>query len=246
MPIHQWSKVDPDLFHHFHQRWSIAICDALNAGLLPEGYSALIEQHAQGLVPDVLTVERGGSSPRGTSTGALLATLPRTSHAVESKENTLADRANRIAIRHQLGEVVAILEIVSPGNKSSKSAFRKFVAKAVEFLSEGVHLLIIDLFPPTPRDPLGIHRAIWDELYEEDPYRNPPRQPLTVVSYQAGGLDRSTRAFVEPLAYGEKLPDMPMYLDHQYYVFTPLEQSYQQSWDVCPAAFKQAILAAES
>ena len=32
MPIHDWSKGPAGLFHHFHQRWAISICDALNAG----------------------------------------------------------------------------------------------------------------------------------------------------------------------------------------------------------------------
>ena len=53
MPVHDWSQVDANVFHHFHQRWTIAICDTLNAGLLPPGFSALAEQHAAGLVPDV-------------------------------------------------------------------------------------------------------------------------------------------------------------------------------------------------
>lgn len=58
MPMHDWTNVEPTIYHHFHQQWSIAICNALNAGLLPPGLSALIEQHTGGVVPDVLAVER--------------------------------------------------------------------------------------------------------------------------------------------------------------------------------------------
>jgi hypothetical protein len=36
-----------------------------------------------------------------------------------------------------------------------------------------VNLLIVDLFPPTSRDPQGIHGAIWDELAGE-PFELPP------------------------------------------------------------------------
>jgi hypothetical protein len=39
MPIHDWSRVDPNLFHDFHQTWTIAIRNSLNSGLLPKGYS---------------------------------------------------------------------------------------------------------------------------------------------------------------------------------------------------------------
>ena len=42
--MHDWTQVEPTIFHHFHQQWSSATV-ALNAGLLPPGLSALIEQH---------------------------------------------------------------------------------------------------------------------------------------------------------------------------------------------------------
>jgi hypothetical protein len=51
MPVHDWTKVDANAFHHFHQAWTMSICNALNAGLLPPGFSALVEQHAGGIVP---------------------------------------------------------------------------------------------------------------------------------------------------------------------------------------------------
>jgi hypothetical protein len=38
-------------------------------------------------------------------------------------------------------------------------AFQEFLDKSIDFIREGVHLLIIDLFPPTKRDPHGVHRA---------------------------------------------------------------------------------------
>jgi hypothetical protein len=51
MPIHDWTRVDPNLFHDFHQTWTINIRNALNGGLLPKSFSALVEQHAT--VPDI-------------------------------------------------------------------------------------------------------------------------------------------------------------------------------------------------
>jgi hypothetical protein len=71
MPMHDWTRVEPTIYHHFHQCWSTAIADALNAGLLPPGLSALLEQHASGLVPDLLGAERRGPRrprPGGTAT----------------------------------------------------------------------------------------------------------------------------------------------------------------------------------
>ena len=56
MPIHDWTRVDAGLFHHFHQEWTIAISHALNRGLLPTGFFALAEQVVGGPVPDVITL----------------------------------------------------------------------------------------------------------------------------------------------------------------------------------------------
>ena len=62
MPIHDWSRKPVGLFHHFHQQWVGSICNALNAGCLPKGFYALLEQHAAGVIPDVFTLERGPRS----------------------------------------------------------------------------------------------------------------------------------------------------------------------------------------
>jgi hypothetical protein len=237
MPIHDWSRVDANLFHDFHQAWTMSIRNALNLGLLPAGFSALAEQHAAGLVPDVLAVERRPRSGKPDPTGGtLVADPPRTRHVIQGKKDELAARANRVAIRHRLGEVVCIIEVVSPGNKSSRAALRSLVEQTHEFLAAGVNVLVVDLFPPTPRDPAGIHKAVWDEV-EDAPFELDPNHPLTLAAYVAGDLaaGRAITAYVEPVAVGATLPDMPAYLDSRFYVPVPLERTYQSAWDTCPA-----------
>jgi hypothetical protein len=235
--------VDANVFHHFHQRWTIAICDTLNAGLLPPGYSALVEQHAGGLVPDVLALQRRSrpGSPAEPVGGILAATPPQTCLVRQAKA-VLAARANRIVIRHRLGEVVCVLEIVSPGNKGGRAALRAFVEKTVEFLRQGIHLLVIDILPPTARDPQGIHKAIWDEI-EEEPFELPPGKPLTLAAYVAGDLltGTETTAYVEFVGVGDPLPDMPAYLDLSGYVLVPLEGTYQAAWATCPADMRELV-----
>ena len=54
----------------------------------------------------------------------------------------------------------------------------KFVAKACDCLQRGIHLLIIDLLPTTPRDPQGVHGTIWSEIEGGD-YVAPADKPLT-------------------------------------------------------------------
>lgn len=244
MPIHDWSNVDANLFHDFHQAWAMQIRNTLNSELLPEGYSALVEQHTAGLVPDVLTVERKPKKQPPTSNGNLLTTeQPHTRFNVKLKEERLAKRTNRIAIHHGLGKVVCIIEIVSPGNKAGRAAFRSFLQKTHEFLDGGVNMLIVDLFPPTPRDPRGIHKAIWDEYDPDEPFELPADKQLTLVSYVAAEpfADQSLEAMIEPVAVGDVLPKMPAYLEPGNYVSIPLEETYQAAWLTCPKDMRYLV-----
>jgi len=239
MPMHDWTQVEPTIYHHFHQQWSIAICNALNAGLLPSGLSALIEQHSGGVVPNVLAVER--RRPRQPSPG-VTTTIPHTRMTIATQGATLLRRANRIAIRHRLGEVVCIIEIVSPGNKASRSAVRSLVEKSRDFLNAGINVLLIDPFPPGPRDPHSLHKLIWDEI-EESPFEMPAGEPLLLAAYRAGddAVGLSPVAYLEPFRVGEKMPDMPAWIDPDSFVEVPLERTYQSAWDVCPADYRYLV-----
>jgi hypothetical protein len=235
MPIHDWTRVEAGLFHDFHHAWIEDTKRALNAGRLPPGYVALAEQVTGGSIPDVLTLQtpRRPTRPVDQSGGVAVADAPpRTTFVRQADdEDVYAARANHIAIHHPRGTVVAVIEIVSPGNKSGRAALRSFVEKSAEFLRHGVHLLVIDVFPPTPRDPGGIHKAIWDEIREE-PFELPPGKPLTLAAYSAGV---PKTAYVEPVAVGDRLPDMPLFLEPGLYVPVPLEDTYQTSWAAFPA-----------
>jgi hypothetical protein len=101
-----------------------------------------------------------------------------------------------------------------------------------------VHLLVVDLFPPTGRDPQGIHKAIWDEIPGE-PFELPPNNPLTLAVYPAGP---KKVACVEPIAVGDVLLAMPLFLEPGMYVPAPLEETYQTTWSVCPAPLQYSLL----
>jgi hypothetical protein len=59
MPVHDWTRVDAGIFHHFHHDWITEITRALNRGVLPDPFYALAEQYAGGFGPDVLTLQDG-------------------------------------------------------------------------------------------------------------------------------------------------------------------------------------------
>src|SRR5262249_41074098 len=115
--------------------------------------------------------------------------------------------------------------------------FHSFVQKAVALIGHGVHFLVIDLFPPTKRDPQGIHKAIWDEFVDED-FSLPSDKPLVVAAYDAGP---PRVAYVEPVAVGDVLPEMPLFLKPEFYVPAPLEATSRTSWDLFPAVLKPRL-----
>ena len=236
MPIHDWTRLEPGDFHDFHQCWIIEIRNALNRGLLPPEFMAMTDQVTGRPIPDVVTLKT--RRPKGDRGGTAVQTAPPTARVIAKFEKiNYARRADRVIIRHGRGKVVAIIEIMSPGNKSSQNAIRSFVEKAADILNQGIHLLIVDLFPPTPRDPQGIHKAIWDEFGDE-PFDFLPEKPLTVASYIGGDLPT---AYVESVGVGDPLPSLPIFLTEVEHIPAPLESTYAQAWAVFPAMLKELI-----
>jgi hypothetical protein len=48
-------------------------------------------------------------------------------------------------------------------------------------------------------------------------------------------------AYVEPIAVGDTLPDMPLFLKPEFYVPAPLEETYVSTWDHFPAPMKRLL-----
>jgi hypothetical protein len=242
MPAHDWTRVDAGIFHAFHHDWITDLSRALNRDVLPKDYYALPEQIAGGFGPDVLTLRHPDGSFGETGNGAggvaLAVTPPKVRLRMSSEANRYAAKAKSITVRHVSNHwMVAMIEVVSPGNKSSRAGLEAFVRKAHGALALGIHLLIVDLFPPGPRDPQGIHEAVWREDCDPD-YTLPPDKPLTCASYIGGA---SAEAFIESIGVGDPLPKMPLFLTPDVYVDVPLEATYQSAWDAMPEYWRDVL-----
>ncbi len=236
MPLHDWTKLPDYAYHEFHGRWIYAICHALNAGVLPAGYYARPEQVTRPAGPDVVTFELPDLPPAdsGRLPWSVADTPPRVAVAAVAPPRPVAQAQKRVTVRlgHGSGDrVVAIVELVSRGNKLATKRFAAFVRKLVRAIDGGVHVLVIDPFPPGVRDPAGVHGAVWPEL-GGDTWVPPHDKPLALVAYEAGD---AARCYVEPLAAGDRLTDMPLFLRAGRYVNVPLEASYQAAFaDMLP------------
>ena len=236
MPVHDWTRVRAGTFHFFHQRWIQDIAAALNGGGLPPGYFAMTEVDAKGPIPDVLALKAVPPSPPDRPAGLAVLEAPPRAEVVARGDNTAgyAGRADRLSVYLPQGQLVAVIEIVSPGNKDSGNGLRGFVRKARQLLKRRVHLLVVDLHPPGVRDPHGLHPLIWEGRGGER-FALPPGRPLTLAAYSAG---REKVAYVNTVGVGQPLPDMPLFLSPDRYVPCPLEATYQVTWGVFPQALK--------
>jgi hypothetical protein len=216
VPVHDWTRVEDGIFHDFHTVGIGQIRTALNEGLLPRGYYALAEQHASRAITDVLTL-----------------------HGQTIEQAALARRRS-LAVRHVSGHrLVALLEIVSPANKDRAAHVEEFAAKVVSALDLGVHVLRVDLFPPARRDPQGMHGVIRQRLEQSDEiYHLPAEEPLTLASYVAGP---SVEVYLEHVAVGAALPEMPLFLRPDRYINVPLEVTYQAAYHGVPAFWRNVL-----
>lgn len=244
MPLHDWTRVEPGIFHSFHLTWTGEMVKVLNGGLLPTGYYALGEPVAGGGNPDLMALhevnENGHAGPDlfpGGGTG-LLTAAPKTRLVTRAEREQYTARQRQIAIRHTSGDrVVALVEIVSAGNKGGDYAWTTFRDKLLGALRQGVHLLVLDLYPPTSRDPGGLHGAVWERLAGEA-YAHPPEADRTLAAYNAGPVKVG---YVEPTSVGQPLTAMPLYLTPDGYVNVPLEETYQAAYAGVPQRYRRLL-----
>ena len=260
MPLHDWSRVESGIFHDFQTAWIAEIRNALNAGLLPGDYYALAEQHAGGFIADILALhtpprpedlQPPTPPPIGSGGGTAVAEAPPRAHLEESIELAIKDLRRSLSIRHvRTHKIVALLEIVSPANKDRPAHLEEFSVKTADALGRGINVLVVDLFATGKHDPMGVHYSIRDRIapLADPPQRASPRS--TLASYRVDG--RRIVMYVEhpqlehpQLEHPQQdaqLPEMPIFLNAEYYVNVPLEATYIEAWHGMPAFWKKVIL----
>jgi hypothetical protein len=245
MPLHDWWLVRPGWFHHFHNAWIYQLAERLNAGVLPAGFYAAGEPIVTGRDPDLLVFESREvvaqsdlPSHAGAAAIAVADAPPQVAHISEADEPLYLRKQDRLAIRSVEGDqLVAIMEIISPGNKDSQFRWRSFLDKLVGAIEAGCHVLAVDLFPPGAFDPEGLHAAVWSELIGEDSPGLADDCRL-LAAYCAAARPR---AYVQPVRIGEALPPMPLFLDEGHYVNVPLETTYTHVWNALPAPWRREL-----
>ena len=198
----------------------------------------MAEQHAGRAIADVLTLHASPEPPEPAwlppdTGGIAVAEAPPRVRRKQTVEPATLARRRSLAIRHVSGHrLIALIEIISPANKDRSQHVEELVDKAVSALERGVHVLLIDLFPPGPHDPSGIHGSIVQCLERV-------RRALRLTgrgAADAGQLRRRAQVeiYLEHLAVGALWRRCRCFLRPDRYVNVPLESTYQATYRGMP------------
>ncbi len=248
MPTHDWSRLHSGEWHAFHVWWIGSLARALNGGRLPEGFYALPEQRSledpvdggkeKRHEPDVLTLERADAPwASATDDGGVAVAEPETTLLGDVElDAAYAAMRRTIVIRHVSDDrPVAMLEIASPGNKESKSAVNSFVAKCTGWLKSGLHVAIIDLFPPRSFDPFGLGVTV-----AEANGVGAIEERVPGVSFEAGPR---LRTFGDMFAIGDEIPPLPLFYARRRHVMLPLQETYDDAFVGVPKHLRERLQA---
>jgi hypothetical protein len=123
---------------------------------------------------------------------------------------------------------VAAVEIISPANKDLPETRAQFVAKCAAMLRQRVSVVLVDVV--TVRS-FNLYAELLEWVGERDPAlgEDPPATYAAACRWGPRGGTRWLEAWSRPLAVGEPLPVLPLWLSDELAVPLDLEASYEQT-----------------
>ncbi len=231
MPLHDWRAERG--WDGVHLLWLAQLLDWVQPRL-PPGFRAYV-----GSVP-ALTLEAGDGKPDVTVRGWRGPTAAAPGGPVSSGAAALApDRetvaaftldAQRALHVDWHGQLIAAIELVSPRNKDRLDAKARYTRRYLGYLRQGVHLMLIDVFP----QPSGFSFA--DAISADLGLGEPATPPPFATSYRIGApvpsgetMGTQVGVWCRGLASGRPLPELPLALDEDRAVVIDLEATYQEA-----------------
>ena len=125
-------------------------------------------------------------------------------------------------------QLVAAVEIVSPANKDRPENRRAFVTKCAALLQQGVSVSMVDLVTTRSFNLYCELLALFDRM---DPAftSNPPSIYAVTCRCRKMGRTPKLATWAYPLAVGEPLPTLPIWLADDLNVALELEASYEET-----------------
>jgi hypothetical protein len=218
----------------FHAVWTVNMVRHLNERWLPSRYRADAEVTVATQVEvDIATFEEESTAGSGGNTGNGVATAvwspprPVQSCAINlPAQDTFEVRIYDIQ-RHS--RLVAVIELVSPGNKDRPDAWRAFAIKCASCLAQRVAVVVVDVVTER-RD--SLHTELLRLLQVSELTPSLEQAPLYAVAYRTTKQNEAWRLDIWPetLTLGAVLPTMPLWLADNLAVPLELEPSYLETF----------------
>jgi hypothetical protein len=206
---------DLNLWEGFHSAWVNALVRHLNGSILSRHLRAFSQaQLGPDIKPDFTAFEREDG---------VLYSPPEAVQTLEGEWPGMETYEVRV-VDERAGQLVAVIELVGPGNKDSLEERQMFAAKCAGHLREGVSVVIVDIV--TSRQ-ANLHTAVL-ELFSVKPE---PQPDLYAVSYRAStkGKRFQLGLWPFPLTIGSPFPTVvPMWVGARA-VPLCLELSYEET-----------------
>lgn len=220
-------------WEEIHGMWPARIVLQLRT-VLPAGYVAGPKIHAGSQVEiDVATFEQDHGPRRqnseedgGPATAAWAP--PEPTVAVETEVPDYDEYEVCIYDAERGRQLVAAIELVSPGNKDRPEKRNAFVGKCAVLLQKGVAVSIVDVV--TPRQ-FNLYAELLHFLGQNDPTLGDPLPHLYAAScrWRPLGKRMLLQTWSHTLTLGQPLPTLPLWLTGNLAVPLDLEQSYEQA-----------------
>lgn len=217
----------------FHAGWPMVIVQHL-VRVLPAGYSAEPRAHlGRDFEIDIGSSDERAAGVVNPTAGGGVATLPWSPPApTRTAEADLPDEAEYAVEVYEESEdrrLVAAVELVSPANKDRPEDRRAFVAKCATLLRRGVSVAVVGVV--TTR-----HFNLYHDLLDFISHPPPDGESASIYASacrwlppaRPGGRGRLDQ-WDYPLAVGQPLPELPLWLSAGVSVPLELEASYEET-----------------
>lgn len=134
----------------------------------------------------------------------------------------------RIYDERRRRRLVAAIEIVSPSNKDRPQRRATFVAKCAALLKNNICVSIVDVVSTLD---FNLYAELLDFIQGEDPALTAEPPPLYAATLRTRLKDftRLMDAWYHPLAIGQTLPTLPIWLTENHAIALDLEATYEET-----------------
>lgn len=226
-PLHSWATL--------HSRWAGTLMDALNELLPASRYmvevTVSVGPHIEADIaefefsPPVLAEQVNGSEG-----GLAVAVQPWAPPvAAQTVDIVFPDDIEVQVFDLRDGKrLVAVIELVSPGNKDRAEERRAFAAKCVAYLQRGIGLIVVDIVTSRRGN---LHHEILDLLGQAEASVLPAETELYASAYRPARRADKSQLDLWPVALsvGQPLPLLPLALRGAFFVPVDLEATYMEA-----------------